>query len=52
MTATTTIGQTLYERLVDRLRHALQYTEAARVIAEDALDLLEASEREEVKDDG
>jgi hypothetical protein len=49
MTATM-IGPALYERLADRLRHALQYAEAARVMAEDALELLEATREEE--DDG
>jgi hypothetical protein len=49
MTATT-ITPALYERIVDRLRHALQYAEASPVMAEDALELLEAV-REEADDD-
>jgi len=37
-----------YARLLDRLRHALQYAEAARATVEDALRLLEeAKEGEE-----
>jgi hypothetical protein len=39
-------GKTLstedYERLLDRLRHALQYAEATRAMIEEALRLLEA----------
>ena len=40
----------VYERLVDRLRHAEQYAEACRATVEEALVLLEASKREEADD--
>jgi hypothetical protein len=36
--------------LVDRLRHALQYIEAARLVVEEALALLEAAKGEEDDD--
>ncbi|MBA2360330.1 MAG: hypothetical protein H0V79_05200 [Actinobacteria bacterium] len=39
----TTLSADLYERLNDRVRHAMQYAEAARLCAEDALDLLKAT---------
>jgi hypothetical protein len=39
----TTLSADLYERLNDRVRHAVQYAEAARLMAEDALDLLKAT---------
>lgn len=40
----------LYQRLVDRLRHAEQYAEACRLALEDALALLETTKREEADD--
>ena len=40
-----TVAPDLGERLVDRLRIAEQYAEAARRMAEDARELLEALER-------
>jgi hypothetical protein len=40
---TATLAPDLDERLGDRLRHAEQYAEAARRMAEEALDLLEAA---------
>jgi hypothetical protein len=43
MPTTTTITPALYERLVDRLRHEEQYLEAARLMASDARELLEAT---------
>lgn len=36
-----------HEQLLDRLRHALQYAEAARTTVEDALRLLEAAREDE-----
>jgi hypothetical protein len=36
--------QAQYEMLVDRLRHAIQYAEAARKMAADALELVEGGE--------
>jgi hypothetical protein len=46
-----TLGNQVYERLVDRLRHIVQYSEAARATAEEALALLEAARKED-EDDG
>ena len=46
-----TLRNDLYERLVDRLRHAEQYAEACRVTVEEALALLETAKREEGADD-
>jgi hypothetical protein len=40
----------LYERLVDRLRHAEQYAEACRMTVEEALALLETAKKEEADD--
>ena len=40
---TATLAPDLDERLGDRLRYAEQYAEAARRMAEEALDLLEAA---------
>jgi len=45
-----TLRNDLYERLVDRLRHAEQYAEACRATVEEALVLLEAAKREEADD--
>lgn len=42
---TATITNDLYDRLLDRLRHAVLYAEAAQTMAEDTLQLLEALER-------
>lgn len=50
MATTTKIGPDLYERLVDRLRHAEQHLEAARLMLEDVRELLEAAK--EVNGDG
>lgn len=44
---TATITNELHDRLLDRLRHAVLYAETARMMAEDALKLLEAIERKE-----
>jgi hypothetical protein len=40
----------LYALLLDRLRHAAQYAEAARVTAEDAIALIEEARKEERDD--
>jgi hypothetical protein len=45
-----TLRNDLYERLVDRLRHAEQYAEACRAVVEEALALLETTKREEADD--
>jgi uncharacterized protein (DUF4213/DUF364 family) len=45
-----TITNDLYDRLLDRLRHAVLYAEAARTMAEEALELLEGLELKEVDD--
>jgi hypothetical protein len=45
-----TLRNDLYERLVDRLRHAEQYAEACRLTVEEARALLEAAKREEADD--
>jgi hypothetical protein len=37
-----TVQVTEYDLLVDRLRHAIQFAEAARKMAQDALELVEA----------
>jgi hypothetical protein len=42
-----TLRNDLYERLVDRLRHAEQYAEAARLMVEEALALLEEAKEGE-----
>jgi len=39
-----------YYRLVDKLRHALQYSEAVCLMVEDALKMVEAAKEDE--DDG
>ena len=44
---TATPGPDEYEYLVDRLRHAQQYAEAVRTIAEDALAALRVDDRQE-----
>jgi len=44
------LRQDLYERLVDRLRHAEQYADACRMTVEDALRLLEQAKGEEADD--
>jgi hypothetical protein len=49
---TATLAPDLDERLAHRLRHAEQYAEAARRMAEEALDLLKAAKAEEPNDDG
>lgn len=46
--ATDTLKENTYEALVDRLRHAEQYAEASRLMAEDARKLLEAARSENV----
>jgi hypothetical protein len=46
-----TITNDLYDRLLDRVRHAVLYAEAARAMAEEALELLEGLERKEGDDD-
>jgi hypothetical protein len=46
----TKIGPDLYERLVDRLRHAEQYVEAARLTLDDVRELHEVAK--EVNGDG
>jgi hypothetical protein len=43
----TTLSTEDYERVLDRLRHALQYADAARAMVEDALRLLEAGKKDE-----
>ena len=48
--APATLRNDLYERLVDRLRHAEQYAEACRATVGEALVLLEAAKREEADD--
>jgi hypothetical protein len=40
----------VYALLLDRLRHAIQYTEAAAVTLRDAIVLLEKLEREKADD--
>lgn len=42
MTTAAKIGPALFERLTDRLAHCEQYLEAARLMASDARELLEA----------
>jgi hypothetical protein len=44
---TTAIRADLYGRLLDRLRHAEQYSEAARLMVADAPELLEATKEQE-----
>lgn len=44
---TTAISNDLRARLLDRLRHAEQYLEAARLMVQDTRELLEAVERKE-----
>jgi hypothetical protein len=44
-------SEELLELLRDRLRHALQYAEAARETTAEALALLEAAKKEEVEND-
>jgi hypothetical protein len=48
---TATLENQVYERLLDRLRHAEQYAEAARLALVEAFALLETV-REEDEDDG
>jgi hypothetical protein len=45
-----TLRNDLYERLLDRLRHAEQYAEACRVTVEEARALLETAKKEEADD--
>ncbi len=40
-------SQEQYELLIDRLRHAMQYSEAARLMTEDALRLIEQARKDE-----
>ena len=49
---TASLAPDLDERLAHRLRHAEQYAEAARRMAEEALDLLEAASGGKAKGDG
>jgi hypothetical protein len=49
MTAAT--QKDLYVLLLDRLRHAVQYAEAARVTAEEAIAYIEKAQREEADDE-
>lgn len=42
---TFTMTEELYGRLTDRLRHVMQFSEASRHAAEEALDLLEAAKK-------
>ncbi len=51
MPTTSSQSDELYDRLVDRLRHAAQYTEAARLMIQDTLDLLEAAKEKEAQND-
>jgi len=37
--------------VLDRLRHSVQYAEAARVTAEEAIAYIEKAQREEAEDD-
>jgi hypothetical protein len=50
-TTCTKLAPDLYDRLVDRVRHAQQYAEAARLMVEDARDLLEAAKEGDDDDD-
>lgn len=49
---TASLAPDLDERLAHRLRHAEQYAEAARRMAEEALDLLQAAKAAKPGNDG
>jgi len=49
-TLTFTLTEDLYGRLADRLRHTIQYAEAARITAEEALAVLESEPKVESDD--
>jgi hypothetical protein len=51
MTTAAKLSPDAYDQLTDRLRHAMQYAEAARETVSEALALLEPIQQKEDQDD-